>query len=139
MLQKNLKKITQLWKRDGLSLAEPFSAEEIVAGFNKLGVIFSKDVVEVFSSIGGFAEEDLDSECMTFWTIEKIFKENIENSAYIFFADYLIESHRYAFKYANADISSIYVCYSETDRTKVADSFAEFFELYLTKTEKLFI
>jgi hypothetical protein len=81
----------------------------------------------------------MDSECLSFWTVEKILRENKLNAEYVFFADFLIASHFYAFKFKAADSSSIYVYYGKNDRHKIADSFAEFFELYLENPERLFV
>ena len=138
MLSENLIKVNQKWRNEGLSLASPLLEEEVVEAFANLGVLAAKDVVQVYSTIGGFAEDGLDSECLTFWTLEKILRENDFNAEEIYFADFLLYSHEYYFKSKNAESSSIYVRFSETDRFQIADSFDEFFELYLTNIKGLF-
>ena len=139
MVTENLRKVSENCKKEGLNLAKPLSEKELVEKFANLGILLSQDVIEVYSNFGGFDEDKMDSECLTFWTPEKILQENESNAEYVFFADFLIDSHHYAFKFQNVEISSIYVCYSETDRIKISNSFAEFFELYLNQIEKLFV
>ncbi len=111
MLQKNLEKVKEHWKLEHLKLAEPLSENEIITIFAKLGILLSSDVIKVYSNLNGFNENDMDSEQLTFWTIEKIQRENETNSEYVYFADFLIDSHQYAFKYENPDVSSIYVTF----------------------------
>lgn len=139
MFQENLEKVREKWELEGLNLAEPLSESDVIDSFTSLGISISKDVVEVYSNLNGFDENGMDSECLSFWTIEKILRENEANSEYIYFADFLIDSHHYAFKFENADFSSIHVHYSETSRFKIANSFDEFFELYLKKPDELFV
>lgn len=138
MLKINLNKVKEKWELDGLNLAEPLSENGVNDSFTSLKISVSKDVIEVFSNLNGFDENGMDSECLSFWTIEKILRENETNSEYVYFADFLIDSHHYAFKFENADFSSIHIHFSETLRFKIADSFGEFFELYLNNPENLF-
>ncbi len=139
VLPDTLKKVTEFWKQECVNLAKPLLEAEIIKGFAKLDILLSDDVIEVYSNINGFSENDMDSECLSFWTIEKIWGENQLNSEYVYFADFLIDSHFYAFKYENSDVSSIHVHYSENDSYKISDSFDEFFELYLKDPAKLFV
>lgn len=139
MLKENLEKIKEKWKLDGLKLKNPFSKEELIKRFAKVGITLSQDVIDFYSSIDGFDENEMDSECLTFWTIEKILKENETDSKEIYFADFLIDSHQYFFKYKNAEYSEVFIRYSETDKHKIADSFDDFFELYLKDINSLFI
>lgn len=139
MNYENLRKVKERWKLEGLSLAEPLSEDEIIDAFANLGILLSTEVIEVYSNLNGFNENEMDSEWLTFWTMEKILRENEANSDYVYFADFLIDSHHYAFKFKDAGRSAVYVHYSEEVRAKIADSFDEFFELYLGYPEKLFV
>jgi len=138
VLSENLIKVNQKWRDEELKLALPVLEEEIIEAFTKLGISLARDAVEVYSTLGGFAEDDLDSECLTFWTVEKILRENDFNAEKVYFADFLIDSHWYYFKYKDAETSAIYAGFDETDRYKIADSFDEFFELYLNNINELF-
>lgn len=139
MLKENLIKVKEKWRQECVKVAEPLSKYEITKKFSDYGFIISQDVVEVFSTIGGFSEEGMDSECLSFWTVEKILNENEQNSERVYFADFLIDSHHYYFKYGNAEVSEIFVSHSETDISKIADSFNDFFELYLNDINSLFV
>ncbi len=119
-------------------MAEPLLRTEVIDKFANSGLILSADVAEVYSTIGGMDENDSDSELLTFWTVEKILFENSFKDEKVYFADFLIDSHHYYFKYKDSETSAIYVGYDETDRYKIADSFDEFFELYLNDVNELF-
>lgn len=138
MLSDNLIKVNQKWRDEGLKLAALRLEEEVIETFANLGVLLASDAVQVYSTIGGFADDDLDSECLTFWTVEKILRENDFNAEDVYFADFLIYSHQYYFKYKDAESSEVYVSYDTETVYKIANSFDEFFELYLTNIKGLF-
>jgi hypothetical protein len=138
VLSENLIKVNKKWRGEDLKLASPPLEEEVVEAFVQLGIPLARDAAEVFSTLGGFSEDDLDSECLTFWTVEKILRENDFNAEDVYFADFLLYSHEYYFKFKDVKSSVIYVRFSETDRVQIADSFDEFFELYLTNIKGLF-
>lgn len=96
-------------------------------------------MIEVYSRLGGMVDDDLDSICFTFWTIEKILERNKQDSEYIFFADFLLDSHWYGFKCENEDVSSIHIHLGGNQFEKLADSFDEFFENYLTRPEEYYL
>lgn len=139
VLREVLQDVKKYWRVQKLTTGEVFSKNDLIRIFAEHKLLVSQDVIEVFSVIGGFDENEMDSECLAFWTIEKILKENKPNTEFVYFADFLIDSHHYAFKFEDGINSSIYIYYSEKDRPKVASSFAEFFELYLTDTSRLFL
>jgi hypothetical protein len=135
VLVENVKKVEQIWKNEDLKLSKPLSENEVVECFANLGILLSREVIDVYSNIGGMIEESMDSICFSFWTIERILTENKPNSELTFFADFLINSHLYGFKFENQNTSSIHIYHGENDTKKIASSFDEFFENYLTKPE----
>lgn len=139
VLVKNVKTAEQIWKNEGLKLAEPLPKNEVAKSFANLGVLLSKEVVEVYSNLGGMIDESMDSVCFSFWTVERILKENKTNSELTFFADGLINAHWFGFKFENENISSIHIYWEENQIEKVADSFDEFFEIYLTSPENYYL
>ncbi len=139
VLQENLKKISKIWKSEGLNLAEPLSKNEVVDNFANLGILISQEVITVYSNLGGMIDWGTDSICFSFWTIDRILEENESNIKLTFFADFLINSHLYGFKSENENVSSIHIYHGANDTEKIADSFDEFFENYLTKPEKYFL
>ncbi len=139
MLQNYLQKVINNWKKEGLKLEKPLSSIELNKNFINSNILPSKEIIELYSEFNGFAEEELDSECMTFWTIKKIVAEHQKDSQYVVFADFLIDSHWYSFKANDENTASVYLYYGDDDTTKISNSFAEFFEFYLTEPSKLFI
>ncbi len=139
MLVENVKKVEQVWKNEDLKIAEPLSENNVVESFANLGVLLSKEVIDVYSNLGGMIDENMDSVCFSFWTVERILTENKPNSELTFFADFLINSHWYGFKFENENVSSIHIYWGENQIEKIADSFNEFFENYLTKPEEYFL
>lgn len=137
MLLENLKKVNELWKKEGLNLVKPFLPFQVTRAFEQLSVSISKEVIDVYSNLGGIEDWGCDSICFSFWTIERILEENEPNSKLIFFADFLINSHLYGFKFEDENVSSIHIYNGDKDIEKVADSFNEFFEIYLNEPEKL--
>jgi hypothetical protein len=139
MLQTHLQKVVDNWKKEGLKLEKPLLATELNAAFADSNITTAKEITELYSNFNGFADEELDSECITFWTIKKILSEYQKESQYVVFADFLIDSHWYAFKANDENTASVYLYYGDEDTTKISNSLAEFFELYLTEPAKLFI
>lgn len=139
MLTENLGKVNRIWAQEGLELDKSLSEVEVIETFANLKILISKDVVDVYSNLGGMTDWGTDAICFSFWTIDKIVEENKSNSGLTFFADFLINSHLYGFKFKDEDVSSIHIYYGENDIEKIADSFDEFFENYLTKPEKYFL
>jgi hypothetical protein len=79
---------------------------------------------------------EMNSECFSFWSLKKVIEEN--NQKGLAFADFLIDSHRYYFKYEDENRSSVHTDWFEGGQMiKIADSVNEFFEMYLRSSEKL--
>jgi hypothetical protein len=96
-LKETLGKVSEKWNLDGLNPANPTSEEDLLEKFAALGIALSREAVEVYTNVDGFDEDRIDSECLTFWTVEKILRENAFNAEYVYFADFLIDSRRFAF------------------------------------------
>ncbi len=143
MLQENLNKVNDLWKQQGLKLSKPLSENEVIDALSKLEILLSQEVIAVYSNLGGMIDNGTDSICFTFWTVNGILETNKRlarlSSDLVFFADFLIELHLYGFKYENEKFSSIHIYFGENQIEKVANSFDEFFENYLTKPERYFL
>lgn len=70
MLQENLKKVEQFWKKEGLILAKPLSENDVIKYFADLTILLSKEVIHVYSNVGGMDDDDMDSICFSFWTVK---------------------------------------------------------------------
>lgn len=139
MLIENVKKVEHIWKSESLSIAKPLSKNAVIESFAKLNIQLSKDVIEVYSNIGGMIDENMDSTCFSFWTFERILAENKPNSELVFFSDFLINSHWYGFKFENEKTSSIHIFWAENQIENIADSFNDFFENYIVNPGKYYL
>lgn len=129
VLIENLKKIEQIWKSEGLKLGNPPPENLLVESFSSRGILISKDVIDIYSNLGGMTEDGIDDICFTFWRVDKILAEYQPNSGLTFFADFLIYSHLYGFKFENEHVSSIHIYWGKNQIEKVADSFSEFLKI----------
>ena len=136
MLNEKLVKVVEQWKKEGLEISPPSSEQQIIDCFQKIKKPISEDVLEFYIFTGGTSEGRMDLELFSFWTLEEIIKENLRlKSEMALFADFLIFSHCYGFKYENPTTSSVYIDYLDHyPLTKVADSVEEFFDIYLEKS-----
>lgn len=139
MLNEKLVKVVQQWKKEGLEISPPSSEQQIIDCFQKIKKPISKDVLEFYIFTGGVSEGEMDSELFSFWTLKEIIEENLRlKSEVALFADFLIFSHCYGFKYENLMISSVYIDWlGQFPLTKVADSVEEFFDIYLKNPNDL--
>lgn len=97
-LQETLNLVKTNWKQQGLNLIELRSKDKLIKILSKFNILASEEFMEVYSIINGFDENDMDSEGLSFWPIEKILRGNKPNDEYIYFADFLINSHWYGYK-----------------------------------------
>lgn len=140
-LSESLKKVAEIWHKECLKLIEAKSENEIVEKLSILKIPISQDVIEVYSHLGGMVDGESDATLFSFWDVDKILEEeeNEPNSEFIAFADFLLYSHLYYFKFENELVSSIHIWWGEKDVEKIADSFEEFFENFLNNPEKYYL
>ena len=125
-LSDSVKKVCEIWEKECLKLIEPASKNECAEKLARLKTPIAKDIIEVYSILGGMFDGESDSTLLSFWGIDQILEENKPNSELIAFADFLIHSHLYYFKFENEFISSIHIWWEEDNIEKIADSFEEF-------------
>jgi hypothetical protein len=127
------------WEREGISLHPP--VEEVVAtsALSKIGRPYSRDVVALYRATGGMGEGESDSHMWSLWSMERVVSENSRyDRAHILFADFLLDSHFYCFKYENEERSSVCVEYFSGDEPEpVANSVQQFFEVFISDPAKL--
>jgi len=80
-----------------------------------------------------------DARCWTLWSLAQIVSENARyDGRDLLFADFLLNSHLYGFRYVNPHQSAVYVDYlNGTEPEMVAGSVDEFFHLYLNRPDAL--
>lgn len=129
----SLDTVIERWKREGVDLLPPIDLETVVTALEKTGRRYSRDVVSLYLKIGGMADNSSDSRFWSLWSLDRLASENSRyEPPYILFADFLLDSHCYCFKYKNENTSSVCVEYFIGEEpTQVADSVEHFFQLYL--------
>jgi|SRR5918912_3428114 hypothetical protein len=133
MILSVMEKVIETWQLEGLNLLPPNDEAAVIAELNKIGRKYSHDVVALYCTTGGMLDGESDSHIWSLWPLARILSENSRyNRSYILFADFLIDSHLYCFRYENDERSSVCIEYGNGDEPKqVAGSVNEFFELYL--------
>ena len=144
MLKEKLAKVINRWHKENLGLVSPYSERRILDSFAAVGNLISNDVFELYNVVGGMSDGEIDLTLLSFWSLEQVIKENslkseytLLESEYTLFADFLVYSHLYAFKYENENTSSIHSDYETGEFVKIANSVEEFFNIYLTNPNKI--
>ena len=127
------------WKRQGVELHEAIEEPVVTAALDKMGRDYSRDVVALYCATGGMKEGESDSHLWSLWPIERVLSENSRYSRpHILFADFLIDSHLYCFRYNNKQNSSVCVDYLSGEEPEViAGSVEEFFNVFVSDPAKL--
>ena len=129
----------QRWKREDLRLLPPIEESVIKASLGNLGRACSRDVSALYRLTGGMEDGDSDSHMLSLWPFQKAMAETARYTRpYILFADFLIDSHLYCFRYENHERSSVVVDYVNGEEPElVAESVEEFFKLLNCDAAKL--
>ncbi len=136
--QEILRKVSEKWKRENLDIVPPYSKEQIQNSFDKIGKLVSRDIFQVYTTFGGLTDCQIDSNLLSFWSLEQLVAENSEcKSEFTAFGDFLIYSHSYGYKYENENVSSVYSDLDGGEYIKISESVEEFFNLYLTDPMKI--
>ena len=119
------------WKLEEVALHPPLREAVVVAKLDALGRPYSRDVLALYVATGGMEDGYSDSHMMSLWSLERAISETSRQSrAYILFADFLIDSHFYCFRYENEERSSVGVDYLNGEEPELlAESVEEFFEI----------
>jgi hypothetical protein len=129
----------QRWNREDLRLLPPIEESVIKASLDNLGRACSRDVLALYSLTGGMEDGYSDSHMLSLWPFQKAIAETARYTRpYIMFADFLIDSHLYCFRYENQERSSVVVDYVNGEEPElVAESVEEFFKLLNCDAAKL--
>lgn len=118
---------------EGIRLHSANDVSVVDEALSKIGRLISRDVVELYAVTGGMDDDGSDSNLFSLWNLDRVIEENAHHRGPdLRFADYLLDSHCYSFRYESVDRSS--VCIDQFDYVppeKVADGVAEFFALML--------
>jgi|ERR1043165_1695992 hypothetical protein len=127
------------WQQSGLTLLPPNSEAAVHAALNATGRKYSRDVVALYCTTGGMANDQSDSRCWSLWSLDRILAENLRyQRPDLLFADFLIASRLYCFKYENSECSSVCIDYFNGQEPRVVSKgVSEFFDLYVRDSDSL--
>ena len=131
--------IADEWRKRGVPLMPPAAEAEIVALFAELGCPLSADIRDLYATVGGFVDYESDGQ-WSFWSLGRMRKEaGGRHRPFVMFADWLILSHVYCFRFETPDVSSVYISHdgSSLEARPVASSVAEFFEKLLSDADSV--
>ena len=131
--------VLRRWREDGVSLLPPADVVGVTAALDKTGRRYSRDVVALYCATGGMPDGESDCHAWSLWTLEQVVSEiSTYKRPHLIFADFLIHSHLYCFRYEDEWRSSVLVDYSSDEEPELlAGSVSEFFGLYLRNPGKL--
>jgi hypothetical protein len=135
----SIDKVLAKWRADGLELLPPNDLARVTTVFDSLGHGLSRDVADLYHATGGMTDGQMDALCFNFWSLERMVVENRKHpNAGILFADFLIDSHGYLFRYDGAEASSVHIEYWDGKGPhRLASSVSEFFDLYLDNPDTI--
>ena len=122
-----------------MQLLPPEDETSVRRILTEISIPVANDVVAIYSLTGGMADGEMDENCFTLWPLARIVEESrTSQSANLEFGDFLIDSHRYAFKSVDRETSSVQEHhYSEpSDVYEVCESATAFFERYAEASDE---
>ena len=131
--------VVRKWRKAGVSLLPPADEASVIAALDKTGRRYSRDIVALYCATGGMPDGESDDHVWSLWPLEQVVSESSRyGRPHLPFADFLIHSHLYCFRYEDEGRSSVYMDYSSDEEPeRLTGSVSEFFELYLTNPGKL--
>lgn len=113
----------------------PSLGDGFFESLNEVGRRVSRDVLSLYGATGGMDNSHFDAYGFSMWPVNRIVREcQYIQSHDIPFADYLIDSWYYYFRYEDESRSSVW---GSADFRQLASSVEQFFELYLTRPADL--
>ena len=124
-----LQPLIRRWNSERIKLLPPESPANVAAAFERLGSKATRDVVELFSALGGM--DDMDSRYLKLWGLHEIERENTVHSEFgPIFADYLISCWCFRLRPVDDETSAVYVDHFNRPPQRVASSLTEFLATY---------
>lgn len=132
-----LKILIRKWQSESVPLMPSCGTYLVRATFLGTGIEPPKDLVTLYSLIGGM--EDTDDTLWRLWPLSEVDGRKLDANEFgVLFADYLIDSWAYRIKPNNTETSSVYVDYYDgRDSVLVAETLEEFFNALVEDAEKL--
>jgi hypothetical protein len=134
---RSLTALVEQWKREGVEVSPPFTAQEVRDTFAAVGSVATSDVVEMYTTLGGVF--DGAESIWELWSLDGIRKENNVPSPFgILFSDYMISCWCYRLRPTSDDTSEVFVDYFDgKDPALIARNLNEFFDHFLESPLRL--
>lgn len=127
-----LQPLIRRWQSEGVKLLPAEAPAAIKATFERLGSKATREVLELFSVLGGM--EEMDEGCLKLWSLQEMEMETENSSRSEFgpiFADYLLSCWCFRLRPVDDETSAVYVDYFNGNPPEpVASTLAEFLAAY---------
>lgn len=124
----SLESLVARWARESTALLPPETPAAIVAAFARTGTAATRDVVSLYSTLGGM--EIMDDGCLRIWPLQEIEKQPASEAGVIF-ADYLMDSWCFRLRPLTPDTSAVYFdAFDGRASQLVANDVLQFLDLY---------
>ncbi len=137
-----IRRVIDGWRASGVPLQAGLAPADIEVSFAKVGRQLSFDIVTLYSLCNGMPDAVSDNEhFFSLWSVEKCIREAPRFArSFIPFADFLISSHEYCFRFQSPERSSVHVSWNSVDgrNEQVAASVEEFFWLLANQPVKVY-
>ena len=134
---KSLELLSKKWKTEDLLAFPPYGESIVRATFLDTGMEPSKDLIFLYSVIGGM--EVPDAQLWRLWPLSEVADRTSEaNDFGVLFSDYLLDSWAYRITPNDMDTSAVYVDYFDgRDSFLIARTLEQFFDSYLQDADRL--
>ena len=135
-----LDRVVEKWENESLLVIEPESEALVNSTYSFVGAKTAKDLIELYSKIGGM--EEMDANFFRLWSLHEVKEEysrgtpqSVENMAIqnfgVQFADCLVNSAVYRVKAIDTKFTHVYLDrFDSTEPTLLAESLHKFFERF---------
>lgn len=139
LLESNCERLVLYCKERAIQTNAAATAEAIAESERQLGISFPADYKKYLFMMNGFADDEWDEDCISFWSLDRIGKSHVSHpQQLVIIADYSLECCAWGFYRAD---EKVYITYDSPGYVPkpAAASFAQFLEMYLTDKAGLFI
>lgn len=121
------------WLGQGISLSPPVGEAEVREAWGRLGLHLSRDVLLLYTTVGGFAEDCWDEDFWwSLWPWDYLLEQNFgDRSQGVRFCDHSIQLVTWEVRYENERRSSVWRSCGTGPEVMCASSLESFFQMYL--------
>ena len=117
------------WREAGIALLPPDDASSIERVYASLGAQASRDVLCLYSTVGGFEDYQCDEDLWSLWSLVRLQEDNAEFPRQgIAFCDWSIRACTWELRYEDQNRSSVWLVEASL---RIAPDLETFFQRYL--------